>query len=368
MPRLTSDQYAVIDRDIQDGLTPSRISRRNGAHVSTVYRCIIRRRDRGTVKPQKARGRPRVMDVAALSRAVQLLLSNEEGGARFVVRQLFREKLIPRVIAHTTLLRNLREAAKSEGIQLAYSTAAPPKVLTRKNRAQRLAFARAHLHDRWGRYLFTDRKRYYLRFPGARVTKGAWYDRAKGRRPGAWQPTKPACANVYGGIACNGTTALHFVAGTTNQRSEFRTLRGQPARNITKKEYRKVLRETLLPGGRRLSSARGEGEWWLQQDGDPCHRAAGEIVNEWNMRLSRGCVHLMPDWPPNSPDLSPIENVWGLVQARVNLAGCTTVASFKREVNKQFRDLSQQYLGTLFNSMPRRLQQVIDRDGDRTDY
>ena len=23
-------------------------------------------------------------------------------------------------------------------------------------------------------------------------------------------------------------------------------------------------------------------------------------------------------WPPNSPDLSPIENVWGIIQARLD--------------------------------------------------
>jgi hypothetical protein len=31
---------------------------------------------------------------------------------------------------------------------------------------------------------------------------------------------------------------------------------------------------------------------------------------------------VLRDWPPNSPDLNPIEHVWAYVQARVNVLGC----------------------------------------------
>jgi len=45
----------------------------------------------------------------------------------------------------------------------------------------------------------------------------------------------------------------------------------------------------------------------FQDDNAPCHRA--RIVTGW---IDERWDHL--EWPPHSPDLSPIENVWALVK------------------------------------------------------
>jgi len=50
----------------------------------------------------------------------------------------------------------------------------------------------------------------------------------------------------------------------------------------------------------------------LQQDGAPCHTA--KIVKDW---LRRCEVDYISDWPAQSPDISPIENLWGIVKARL---------------------------------------------------
>ena len=117
-----------------------------------------------------------------------------------------------------------------------------------------------------------------------------WYDASKQPRPGVVQPTKPASVNVYGGITCNGKTYLHCVTGTTNHKGTYENKQGQPARNITLKEYKDVLWETLLPGGQKLFSARGASQWTLQQDGDPCHNKASKVINEWNAQPRHASV------------------------------------------------------------------------------
>lgn len=58
----------------------------------------------------------------------------------------------------------------------------------------------------------------------------------------------------------------------------------------------------------------------FMQDGASIHRAA--VV-----RLEKEYVNVLPDWPPHSPDLNPIENLW---------------ANMKRELGDEIgKDLSQ---------------------------
>ncbi|MFN9944487.1 MAG: transposase, partial [bacterium] len=67
--------------------------------------------------------------------------------------------------------------------------------------------------------------------------------------------------------------------------------------------------------------------WVFQQDTDPTHRAAPRIVKAYN-KAHGTSITVLPDWPPNSPDLNPIENVWAIVQRKVNARGCSTFEEF----------------------------------------
>ena len=112
-----------------------------------------------------------------------------------------------------------------------------------------------------------------------------------------------------------------LVAGTTKHKSEHKTQHGKPARSITKSEYKEVLQNTLLHEGTKLFKKACISEWFMQQDNDPCHNVASQIVQDWNV-ANRSNVQVLLDWPPSSPDLNIIENVWALVQRQVNSSGC----------------------------------------------
>ena len=77
---------------------------------------------------------------------------------------------------------------------------------------------------------------------------------------------------------------------------------------------------------------------------------------------------ILQNWPPNSPDLSPIENAWAIVQAQVDAAGCQNFEEFKQTLHHAWMNLDKKYLNSLMNSVPSRLSDCIGAEGGKTGY
>ncbi len=121
----------------------------------------------------------------------------------------------------------------------------------------------------------------------------------------------------------------------------------------------------LLPAGEGLYSCKGVRDWVLQQDRDPAHTVAHRAIQKYNA-LGFSRVEVLPDWPGNSPDLNPIENVWGIVLAKVQQKGCDTVEEFKRMVNREFVHLDGVTVKNIYEKFPERLRDCLAKSGDKT--
>jgi len=78
--------------------------------------------------------------------------------------------------------------------------------------------------------------------------------------------------------------------------------------NLNGAGYINVLENSAIPSAHLL----GFGDnFWFQDDGAPCHRS--RRVAEWKAENNLRCL----SWPPQSPDLTPIENVWQDVKLRL---------------------------------------------------
>lgn len=122
---------------------------------------------------------------------------------------------------------------------------------------------------------------------------------------------------------------------------------------------RDILSQHLLSSAARLFPP---GSWWLQQDGDPAHTSG--LVQQWLFTHGVQCI----DWPPYSPDLNPIENVWNDIKRRVEKRNAKDIEQLKQHLAEEWEVTDPILLATLVHTMPKRCKDVVANHGHKTKY
>lgn len=134
--------------------------------------------------------------------------------------------------------------------------------------------------------------------------------------------------------------------------------------SFTSDAYVDIIESVLTPYV--LDGPFPDGFYLFQQDRSPVHtsRKVSAILD------ARG-VRQLP-WPPKGADMSPIENVWGLLKAHLmrshigNANADTLWEAIRGEWERLRADTD--VVRSLYESMPRRLASVIAADGGFTKY
>ncbi len=123
--------------------------------------------------------------------------------------------------------------------------------------------------------------------------------------------------------------------------------------------YQEILEHFMLPSADKLY---GDADFIFQQDLAPAHTAKG--TKSWFN--DHGVTVL--DWPANSPDLNPIENLWGIVKRKMGDTRPNNADELKATVKETWASIPPQQCHKLITSMPRRIEEVIKAKGAPTKY
>lgn len=292
--------------------------------ISTVRRNLKKIQDTGDVKHKGGNGRIKKITANASRTVGQYIRRQPSISARSIADKL---KDIGVDVSRSTVTRHLAS--------LGYQNALPLRtpMLTAAHKQKRVEWAQKHKDDNWRKTLFSDETSFQL----FRNTIKHWYKNARPIRP---MPKDRSKIFAWGGFCINGTTSLFC----------FRRI-------MDAKFYTEIL-ETHLPEVRNML----RGNWRLQQDNDPKHTS--RIAKEF---LDKNVPEVM-DWPSNSPDLNPIENLWAIVKRNVELRGPKNLSELERFLGEEWGNIPNSLIVNLVNSMPQRCREVIEKNGERISY
>lgn len=217
----------------------------------------------------------------------------------------------------------------------------PP--LNKLRKETRLDFARTHMtwSKEWQYVVFSDEKKFNLEGPDGYCYY--YHDLRKEEHLLDRLHSRVGGVMVWGAVSYYGHCELQFLTPKMNA-----------------KDYNCVLK-TAFPFFRNLF---GNLEWHFQHDNAPIHTA--HTVKSW---IREEKVKVL-EWPPYSPDLNIIENVWGWLARKVYEGGkqYSTKEELITGIKLAWSMISLDYLQKLYESLPNRMCEVLVNKGGTTHY
>lgn len=312
------------------------IAKAVGVSIKGVHATIKRYKDTREYKDRQRTGRPRAT-TSAEDQSIVLISKRNRRLTAPEVRSQFNSNR-NRSVSVTTVKRRLRAAG------LMGRVAVRKPLLRQQNRRKRLQWAKAHKNwtlEDWTKVLWTDESKYEVFGSRRRI-----FVRRSATERLTPQCVAPTVKHGGGSVMVWGCFAMRGVGDLVQ------------IRGILKKEgYRDILENNMLPSGLRVV---GE-QFVLMQDNDPKHSS----------KLCRGYVQELEDrgvlknmvWPPQSPDLNPIELLWDELDRIIRQSCPSSEKHLWTLLHDAWSHLQSETLTKLVSRMPRLCQAVIKANG-----
>ena len=129
--------------------------------------------------------------------------------------------------------------------------------------------------------------------------------------------------------------------------------------NMNTEKYIETLQNHLLPSIRNL----GIDNPYHLDDSAPCRRSL--IVKNWHRQIEIRKI----DWPGNSPDMNPIENLWAIIKYKLKRKKILNKQNLVREIENIWNnEISLECCQSLSNSMVSRIASLKKSKGKSTKY
>lgn len=325
--QLSEKEQLTILRMLKEKVPMTTISRQTGRSLGVISKI----KARNAVKMPSARsGRPAKIKGKLLKKVINMAVKD-----RLKTRQIAAK--IPVNVSHVTIQRHLKDNA---GCIWSKRKRTPNLNAKKKEVRAQFAIDHARWDKEWEKVIWSDEKRFKLDGPDGlqyywhHIDSEPEYFRTRQCGGGGIM--------VWGAFTASGTLFLEFVKETMDS-----------------KAYVKLMEKTIV---RFINNQ--EDHYIYQQDNARVHTA--QKVME--MYETHG-IDVM-EWPSCSPDLNPIENLWGYMVRKIYSDGkyYDNINQLKLAISEAWDGIPKELITKLVASMKERMFQVVFMRGDKIKY
>jgi transposase len=318
--------------------------------LSGLKKLIKKIDETGSIERRPGAGRPRTARCDDnIEQVEQLALSQEnKPGTHFTQREIARELNVSRSTVNRIVKRDLRLKCfkKHRATELTEANKAARSIragqLLRQYPASMVNFI-----------VFTDEKLFTVARPTNSQNDRVYARDGTAKKqvlPARLLRTRPTFSRsvmVSVGVSALGRTSVHFV---------------EPGVKVNGQYYRDVLlMEDLLPDIRQLSDY-----FIFQQDSAPAHRARETI----DLLRRETPDFIAPTlWPPNSPDLNPIDyKIWSAMEEKVYKQRIRDVDELRQRILTAWDELDQRVIDNAVRQWRTRLRACVQAKGGHFEH
>ena len=227
----------------------------------------------------------------------------------------------------------LCEEMKRRGLQ--YRPVVKVPALSPLHIAKRIEWCKKMKAQDWYKVFFTDECSIWM-------NSGRIYVWTKKGQPISLPTFKhPTKLHIWGGISVMSKCNLAIFSENFNQ-----------------EVYKKVLNECLIQEANALYG----NQWVLQEDNSPVH--TGKAATAWKCQF----VPEQIDWPSNSPDLNPIENLWAVMKKRLLKKKFSNTNELINGIMEVWDSFDPEFLKPFCLSMDKRIRLCLKENGKKINY
>ena len=322
-----------------EGKTVTECSKLNGRPWSTVKSIIKKYTETGTVENQYRGGCKKIMTTRDRNALIRIVKNQPTTKTKNIITEFYAHN--PIKVDRTTIYSELKSMGYRRRVLR-------KKVIVRSENIKKwLIWAKERLNwapEMWNNFIFRDECSVVIG-GGKRVY--CWRtedekDRSHLIPKGRTQ--RRLSVMIWGTFTINGVGILLPIES-----------------NIDSKKYCQILQDGFLPV---LDWFYPEGDFVFVHDNAPVHSSeeARKWMEDWQISAS--------EWPPQSPDLNVIENVWRMMKVKLyeDAGSITTRAELVQRLQLLWRDITTEKNQELYSSLPSRMAAVIKCKSTITKY
>jgi hypothetical protein len=336
---ISNDLRQVIVKMREEKRLPfSEIYNLTGVIPQTAHQIVKKYKRFKSVVNREGRGRKKILTNKEQHIIKRMVIKNRRISSVKVADDFnnsYHKKVSPKTIIRTVkqFEINRRTARKKPYINL-------------RNRKKRMAFANKYLskdNTFWNRVLWSDESKFNLFGSDGHIK--VWRKAGEELNEDCLQPTIKhggGSVCVWGCMSSSGTGNLVFIEEIMDRYL-----------------YVDILNNNLKQSAKKLKMGR---TFIFQQDCDPKHtsKLAKKFFEDNHISLL--------DSPPQSPDLNVIEQLWDYVERNIREYDISNKNQLKSAILEVWQNIPPELTKKLVESVPKRIQAVLQRNGGPTKY